>query len=784
MSKQQTTSRVGEEELQTSLHDQILGSLTRHSCIKNRTLLDNRWVICLDDPNKKRNAFYQLKFDVVIAPGKRLTDPEFELDLITVKLCVYWSLSASEGKFSTGSPVGIFVRSLIQFTRWRISRGIPTNASLTYAWVEEFFETIAEKGIMGLLPLEERAAEYAAALRSGQLEVPTYKYGKHTHFSFGTAAKKLGVEDVRQLPRKVLAEIVTLAQELGYPLHSSQRRSAGFSSGAERMPSDGAPAAGRVSAFLTALNYLFQIRGRLEHDPIGCDPFPGDRNPNSVARAIARESDGRTLTVPPLQACTLIDQALSWVLDYAADIKLYVEGLQALLRSPHLQTRSRLYQLAAGEMARRFAEKTLDAPTGSPWPIRAAYFPGRRSIDEFDTIRPSLRTVLFEYLAVACVIVIATFSARRREELESLREGCISWEHGDPWLETWIEKTILDLDKVPVPNSVARAVEVLEWLSQLHRERTGRRWLLEFDEVIELEKGNRKRPKFDICRSLERFARFVAIPSLPDGAPWTPLPHQFRRFFGCVYYHRWRYPHLTALSNFYRHFDPDQTRRYVTEAARGGFLRRDEDKRVERTAQERRARVFAEQRLVDFEAEGEAFRVDRFRNVALGREQATGFGGEALSQELRQLVNEAKVNLDLSPSDGLPAETLDSLLVEFARGKRLEPNSLGHSYCKCTNDSQDLRGAACLTAREERVDQSALFSAPDPAYAADEVCSGCPHNVQLGENEPYWQGTIEQEERQASCALAPLLRLMSERRLEMARRHHRRCFGSEAGLHE
>jgi hypothetical protein len=270
----------------------------------------------------------------------------------------------------------------------------------------------------------------------------------------------------------------------------------------------------------------------------------------------------------------------------------------------------------------------------------------------------------------------------------------------------------------------------------------------------------------------------VKIPPLPDATKWDPKPHQFRRYFGVTYYHRFRYPHLTALSNFYRHFDPDQTRRYVTEAARGSFLREAEEIRVHYRKTKIGSARFDAQRLEDFNAEGEAFRVDRFRNVVLGKERISGWGGEAIKRQLDDLVHQAKVQLDLSPDDGLPEARLDMLLIDFVKDKRLEPNSLGHSYCKCTSEPQDLRSARCLAEREAEDDEPAFLSAPDRAFAEDRICSPCPHNVQLPENEPYWARTIAHEQEKLSCPLAPLLRAFLEERLTMAQAHYTRCFTS------
>lgn len=713
--------------------------------------------------------------------------------MITAKLVAYYSLSPSEGIFTTVEGAAIFVRNYIQFVRWRLSRGIQSNSALTREWIDECFETIRSRGIRGLIPIEERAATYAQSIRDGRSEPPTFLKGKRVRFDFEAASRALGVPNGRSLTSEAHLIIVRLASDLGFPLLPYQLRSSGFikalREGEQGQADDsedndqeyGTNSWSRVANFIKTVGYLWKIRGRLAHDPIPVNAFDGERTPSSVAKALSPAPGGRTFTVPPLQACTLIDHALSWVLDYAPEVQRYSDRISTLLETEAVRDHWWPYQAAAKIANLEFESHPTAGLTGSPWPIRASFGSGMKAITEFETLRPAFRTVLYEYLPVACMIVIAAFSARRKEEIESLRDGCISYEDGEPWLEAWIEKTIRDHDKIPVPVSVTKAVDVLVWLSNDYRMRTGEHWLFCFDEPGKFKnvEDNVREARFEVYRSLDRFARFVKVPQLPDGNHWTPKRHQFRRFFGVVYYHHYRFPHLPALSNFFRHFDPDVTRRYISEASRGAFLRRSEERKVRDRMKDRKDAQYHSQRFEDFNEEGEAFRVERFRNVALGQERISGWGGEVLGRQLRELVDEAKLQLDLSPEDDLPESTLDRLIAGFAEGKRLEPNGLGHSYCKCGLDLQDLRSAGCLADRNLQTDELSWFSAPDPAYAADSICSACPHNVQFAECEPYWLQTIAHEEEQHRCALGPLLQALSGERLAMARAHHERCFAKD-----
>jgi len=635
----------------------------------------------------------------------------------------------------------------------------------------------------------------AQAIYLGESDAPSYRKGKRTYFDFEAMAHAIGVPNGRLLTPRAKEIFRTLASDLGFGLRPYQARSKGFAKRTHQTTSEPneetsdhkaneqriGQSSQRIVGFLRPLEFLWKIRNRLEHDPIGCNPFPGGRTPYAIAHALSTGKPGRTKTIPPLQACTLINHALEWVLDYAPDLERYVNRLKAVVSTSDIRERWNSYQLAARLIHPEFAKHPSANRAGSPFPIRHAYGPGKNFIQKFETTRPALRTILFEYLASACLIVIAAFSARRCEELEALRDKCIHFIDGDPWLETWIVKNVRALDKIPVPVSVVKAVEVLKWLSHERRARTKEPWLLAFDEMNPVLDASKPGPAhLDLYRSLDRFARFVGIPKLEDGTEWTPKPHEFRRFFGVTYYHRYRYPHLTALSIFYRHFDPDVTRAYITEAARGGFLRMHEEKRAKKSRAERLGQRFDKERLETFEDEGKAFRKERYGNVVTGQENISGWGGEAIKRELLSLVAEAKLKVDISPADDLPADTLDQLLTAFAEGKRLEPNGLGHSYCKCTSEPQDLATASCLMAQENKGEEALLLSTPDPAYADDVTCSGCVHNVQLPENEGYWLEMIKRETALAACPFGSLHQELALERSELAQRHHARCFGKSS----
>lgn len=771
---------------QADTHDRLLDSLPPPQWLTSGSLKADRWTITTDDPSVRRRATVDVRFDTVIAPGEMLSDPKHRLDLLSAKLLLYWAFDPRYGKVGSALTAGVFLRNYLQFVRWRLATGLMSNSEMTWQFWEEFFDQVSQRGPTGILPLHDRALAFIADIKSGKTSAPEFCQGDRTFFDFEACVRALGVANGRQLPQPVRLLIRKFAVEQGYSLFPYQLRSFGTDEpgGAANLddlasgvlPLEGEPeglTVSRLQAFFMPVAFLWTIRDRMAHDPLGANPLNGAQTVSGQAEAIARNIGGRTLTVPPLQACWLINAALTWVHNYSGEIQKAVEIIE------RAQSFGAEYSSAVRRVNRHFAPSSNGHVAGSPWPLYPAYFPGPRSISEFEAVRPTLRTVLYEYLAVACMIVIAAFSARRIEEIESLRDDSLKIEGDETWLYCWIGKTIRDIDRIPVPQSVASAVETLLWLSATARQNNKTRWIFDFVDAINPASAGRESKKagFNVYRSLKRFSRFVGVPPLADGSLWVPKPHQFRRFFGIVYYHRYRFRHLTALSRFYRHFDPDRTRLYISEAAAGSFLRQEEEIK----AKEGRGRVksrFDKLRIEDFDEAGLGFRAERFLNVAKGVEDIGGWGGEAIRRQLDQLVSAARSSMNLGPAEDMPDSSLGEIVASFARGQRLEPNALGHSYCKCSKEPQDLISAACLKERSTAGVGSTMLSAPDPTFAADTVCSSCPHNVQFDECRPYWDDMVKHESAQSECALSPLLAALSRGRAQVAADHIARCFSS------
>lgn len=753
-----------------SLHDLIVARLSRPAWLKTGSLMDHTWVVQLDDGDLKRHAGHKVNFDVVLAPGgMRSTHPSLEHDLITAKIIAYRAqMPRFRGGVTQGSAyTPIIIRDYFHFVRWRLSRGIPTNADLTPDWLDELFATVRTAGLVGLLPLQQRTTSLLENYTLQDHPLPSRRTAKGARaLQMTPIAHQLGVQSARSLSPSSINLLRESAAAQGLVLE----RSAGQGPRPGKiLKTDGSArlstvTASRLMSFLRPIELLRRYKRHLGHDPIAFDPFPQSRTAWQVAESLSSKDIGRTPTIPAEQACHLINSALLWVLDYSDDLLRLHDAMRGASRS----------KSAGSERFRHFRRvaQSFEPESGllrarGLWPTIETRARARVAGGELP-----VRSILFRLLPAACMIVIAAFSARRHDEIDSLRADCVECSDDDYWMEAWISKTIRDINKIPVPASVAKAIGILEHLSGSRRLETTKPWIFDFADPFD----GLHRP-FDQASALRQFVEFADVPALPDGSKWWFSPHQFRRFFGIIYYHHYRFGHLAALSNFYRHFDPDMTRLYINEAANGGFLRRAEERRVTKTANERRQDNNDQARLTDFRGESLAFRIERYSLILAGLERVSGFGGEALQRELTLLVAEVRSRVEIG---GLGDEesALNQALAEFASDRRLEPNPQGHSYCKCRAETGDLEAAACISKSDVDPGAVGFLSAPDPTFAADLICSGCPHNVQLPENEPYWINLVAHETAQLECAFSPAFRCLTQSRLAAAKAHVARCFGN------
>lgn len=292
--------------------------------------------------------------------------------------------------------------------------------------------------------------------------------------------------------------------------------------------------------------------------------------------------------------------------------------------------------------------------------------------------------------ATACWIIIAAFTARRHEEIDDLRQGCLrGGEKCGWWLYVYIEKTLQRREWIPVPRLVARSVEVMSAISAAAQKRCGTdrlfQWLRPSGEPVRLNVGNH----------LDAFAREVGVPGHRhrDGSvdAWHWHAHQFRRFFAVLYFYRYEGATIEALSHYLRHFNLEMTKRYVT----------------------RDPEVAAVWNDVEW-----GYTSDVARSIVAGDRSVSGAAGDRLKKIAQRLVDTFRRKLLVASPERLAASLA---LVMRRQGMVLTPKPWVTCTCPRTHDAAV--HAACRRGRP----LDAKTVGPDFAHAGPSVCASCPH---------------------------------------------------------
>jgi integrase len=387
-----------------------------------------------------------------------------------------------------------------------------------------------------------------------------------------------------------------------------------------------------------------------------------------------------------------------------------IEQLYAMRRHVRAEAISfKPFPLGAAKVAAVKGAET--ARTATPPPRLALHLLERsaRIVLESDpaSIQLSRDHETVAYTAAACWILIAAFSARRDDEIDSLKLDCIGGNITDGWfLRSYIGKTLQREEWIPVPSLVARAVEIMVAVSRSAREAVGSdrlfQWLNPQGQII----------KLDIGRYLDGFAATVNVPPhlVHDGVPkfWHWHPHQFRRFFAILYFYRFEGASIEALSHHLRHFNIEMTRRYVTMDPEVAAL------------------------WIDVEW---GYMGHIARQIVSGERSVSGAAGTRLKRAAKRLTDTFRRRLLVVAPERVGAALANMML---RRGLVLTPKPWVTCSCPRTHDAA--RTAACR--RSEEVAQD--VTGPNFANAGPTVCPRCPHGCRRrSKSEPPCRPNIE-----------------------------------------
>ncbi|TCG01021.1 hypothetical protein BZM26_09695 [Paraburkholderia strydomiana] len=250
----------------------------------------------------------------------------------------------------------------------------------------------------------------------------------------------------------------------------------------------------------------------------------------------------------------VVDHCLRWVNDYGDDVLW-------LFRT--------FFRSVVGEQAAKLRQDSLSVNSRDGLAVFAAYAPAlvdgipwwplgittKRS-DGTDYLDPHrIMHIVASFVDACCTLILAT-TGMRRSEVSNLRSGCVSRTAEGPWLSFTVFKTSHasqgDAKVIPIPEPTARAIELLEALSQEARMYGGHDYL--FAVVAGHHFGNRAHLAYPE-RAVKRVARITGIDA-------SIHPHRFRKSLAMyLIYHDPR--NIELIRQLFSHKSLKMTLRYI-----------------------------------------------------------------------------------------------------------------------------------------------------------------------------------------------------------------------------
>lgn len=733
-----------------------------------RSFSHNYWRLCTTDLTKKyHNVVFNCHFDVPVDyGGVRLSDDEALHDCLSKKLLCIAALTTGLGGKKVNAEGTVKLCGIFNnLVRWRRGIGLNRNSLLTAQHFDGYVALLAGEAL-DIVPVLDRLDRLVADVAAGRLTFPIKRAtrsragggcGKiRLSLDWHALAALLGVS-MKSITYsgEFRAELIDRSQHLC----PSQAEELAAVIARKRAPERGVRSAEALKTVLSVWTYLdhFSGSGWLDHDPIQFPPFKA-RPLDSIADQIGRAGE-RTTTIHPQSLLRLLDSAAKWALDYAPHILTAVEALEASKLSWKGKWQARLNASAALDVG---------LPAGMPklwlgWLADSTLGTG-------DVPRLLLADAV-AHLLTACAILIGAFGGRRVGEITSLRAGCI--EEAKPGLyelTIYIEKTLQDLDRIPVPAMLKAVVGTLERLTARTRKATGEAWL------FRVLRTSLKTPSYIdpmLSRRMAQFAKFEGLMAEDPGFAMLK-PHQLRRAFAVVYYHGYLGASLDSLSRFLRHSDPEMTRIYINEILPGamGRLREEIAARTGEALaamgdEERQWLASAKSLLKDLEDRSATF--DDVRCEAMthrllqmwdGTEAPIGRGAARLYADLDAMAASSATDVRVGPRSNDPDAMrlpFEASLKRYVAKHRLDPVPGHAAHCLCRpGNKTDLAEAECL---KERAGHRRPWSpdtppgtgsAPDHSFSGMYVCLRCAHCAAFSDN----QQVIAAQERRLEDAVA------------------------------
>jgi len=585
-----------------------LGSYFASWFVGTSCFADNQWVV------EDKIGQQIIRFDVAVAPNELLTDNQ---DLCyAVKVSAYLARAITHdrkvGGFSSGASQYKHVNNIINHVRWLRLQGVNHLSSVNDGVFAIYTQSIGSP-LYVRLNLEARLREELLGLRHASVDLEQYAvvYGNNVQPDFNVTmlAKRLGVSDriLSNVDTPLVSMLTKFRYENGFYIQPKLER---YLSLDDKL-SSAKNAQDTIRKELTSISRLYR------QCQIFRDLFPVSQRipkdyfqknnikPQKLSKNMGRAGE-RTRDIPQPIFFELMDRAIRWVVDYA-------EPLVELKSQAQAQYEEYVCEVGRGgkEVHKvHYASKKmrfwlskqlewLDGHPGSPYPISGFLkdYSGKdfKSVMSAEKIQSghvlraqgltyqevgerlgvskstahklitkgravsgaSLNKCLYHLLPTACLLVIYCFTARRQCEVESLRAGCCVDTPNGPIICMYSAKVYQEHKYFPVTKLVAKAVRVLEALTEPVRNEKNQT-LLTFPTLGGGEVNYWSSGK------INEFAEYVGVPD-NEGGPWQFSEHQFRRFFAMMFFYKFESGDLATLSWHLRHTDFEVTAKYITD---------------------------------------------------------------------------------------------------------------------------------------------------------------------------------------------------------------------------
>lgn len=554
-----------------------------------------------------------INFETPIAPGVLLTDEPELLRTVKLATVLVGTIPGKElGRVGAQSLLKFVtaVVNLIRLIKFKYGLELLSslNKSITNQILGDFRIRVLER-----LDVKNRISKFLHSLSEQEIEeLSVFNGGKRKpDLPMNEVARRIGLS--ARAPQSFPVLIAHFKEANGFFVDADQRHYL-------NMEYDKEPDSLSETVIRKELTYVkkfFAVLGRFDelfdqrHRP--SEEFFCDVSPSKFAK-LHGTGTARTPNIPRAVMFKLMDRAIRWVVDYSDELldlrdrasNQYAQFIEADNRGGSEQNR-RHY---ASKQMRRWlkanpVESFVDRP-GAPHPITgfdsnwksansnkssiskeqidlaekligegmtqqdAAKRVGISKASLSRILRDGwaedglgLDKVLHSYLPTACLLVIYCFTGRRQVEIESLTAGCCVDSPNGPYINLYSGKVDQMFDYFPVTRLVARAVNVLERLSESVRTRDNESLL----QVPTLQGGHYE---FWQNNKMNEFACLVEAEEV-EGEPqkWNFSEHQFRRFFAQTYFYKYDAGDLPTLSWHMRHSNFHMTEVYLTDEAFG-----------------------------------------------------------------------------------------------------------------------------------------------------------------------------------------------------------------------